>query len=266
METEQSNDKLQTSQHSRSHSRWIGEQLTIIAEAMGEAISPERLKIYAGDLADLDRLQLDRAFARARRECRFFPKIAELRDLAGAAAKDERAVEAEAAWTFANDYLRRWGVDLLPIWSGGKETRAPAIPSRIDYALRRIGGLRGLNQVTAENRPFMFKDFCEAYNLAPIADAMAPKVRAKFPIADGQVKKLSNGVKVQPLPERERAEPHAKPKPMSTTQLPTDARLRDRREMLRQQTDYVVRQLETERPGANHPIPLNGGKREMART
>src|ERR1017187_6628261 len=98
METAQSNDKLATSQHSKPHSRWIGEQLTILGEAMGEVLTPVRLQLYAADLADLDRSQLGVAFGRARRECRFFPKIAELLELAGFAAKDVRNVEAEAAW------------------------------------------------------------------------------------------------------------------------------------------------------------------------
>jgi hypothetical protein len=144
---------------------------------MGETVSPERLKIYAADLADLERCQLETAFARARRELKFFPKIAELRDLAGAAAKDERNVEAEAAWKWATDYLRKWGVDLMPIYSGGKRLEAPAIPPRIAYALRRIGGLSALNQITADSRPFMFKDFCEAWHVAPIADSLALQQR-----------------------------------------------------------------------------------------
>src|SRR5450755_4474192 len=104
METEQNKEHLTTSQHSKPHFRWIGEQLTILGEAMGESLSQARLQIYAADLADLNRSQLEIAFARARRELKFFPKIAELRDLAGVAAKDERNVEAEAAWKWANDY------------------------------------------------------------------------------------------------------------------------------------------------------------------
>ncbi|MGB8781814.1 MAG: hypothetical protein WCD02_01775, partial [Terriglobales bacterium] len=146
METEHSSEQLTTSRPSKQHSRWIGEQLTILGEAMGETVSPERMKIYAGDLADLDRSQLEVAFTRARRELKFFPRISELRDLAGVAAKDVRNVETEAAWKFVNDYLRKWGVDLMPIYSGGKRIEAPALPPRIAYALRRIGGLCGLNQ------------------------------------------------------------------------------------------------------------------------
>jgi len=43
-------------------------QLTVLAEALGECgekVSPQRLQIYAGDLADLDQRQLEIAFRRA---------------------------------------------------------------------------------------------------------------------------------------------------------------------------------------------------------
>jgi hypothetical protein len=52
----------------------------VLAEAFGECekVSPQRLQIYAGDLADLDPRQLDIAFKRARTELKFFPKISEL--------------------------------------------------------------------------------------------------------------------------------------------------------------------------------------------
>jgi len=49
----------------------------------------------------------------------------------------------------------------------GKTLEPPPLPPRIDYALRRIGGLRAVNQITERSRPFMYKDFCEAYSLAP---------------------------------------------------------------------------------------------------
>src|SRR5215469_15594360 len=55
----------------------IIQQLTILAEALGETMTPARLKIYAADLVDLTAEQLAVAFNRARRERRFFPKIEE---------------------------------------------------------------------------------------------------------------------------------------------------------------------------------------------
>ena len=120
----------------------------------------------------------------------------------------------------------------MPLWSNGKTIEAPAIPPRIQYALRRVGGIRALNLVTADSQPFMFRDFCEAYNLAPIADSLAPQLTAKFPIADGQVKQLSDGTN-----ERQEIKP-VQPRTFEARPIPqplTDAQRRDRYEMLRQQ-------------------------------
>ncbi len=77
-------------------------------------------------------------------------------------------------------YLHKWGVDLLPLWTSKGKIEAPPLPQRIDYALRRVGGLRGLNLIDEEKRPFMFRDFCEAYNLAPSAETLAPQFADKF--------------------------------------------------------------------------------------
>src|SRR6266704_459768 len=101
MKIEQNSDKLTIWQPQRRQSEilgWLVEQLTILAEALGEAMTPARLKIYAADLADIGQAQLAVSLQRARRECRFFPKIAELRDLAGASPKQERDAEMRKAW------------------------------------------------------------------------------------------------------------------------------------------------------------------------
>src|SRR5258708_7633161 len=134
METEQSESKL-TSFEPCSKPKpplelvaWTTNQLGILAVAFVEPITPARLRVYAEDLAtDLSREQIAVALQRARRELKFFPKIAELRELTGAGAAAMRDVEAEAAWESVIKYLRKWGVDRLPVWSGGKESRAPAL-------------------------------------------------------------------------------------------------------------------------------------------
>ncbi len=101
---------------------WLVDELTILAEAIGEVVTTERLRIYAKDLAiDLSRNQLQIALTRARRESRFFPKIAEIRAFVGGPPEDQTKVEGEAAWVFANDYLRTWGVQRLPVYRGGNE-------------------------------------------------------------------------------------------------------------------------------------------------
>jgi hypothetical protein len=79
---------------------WLVNEITVLAEAFGEGLTAERQAIYAEALADIEREQLRGAFRRARFELRWFPKIAELRELAGASvsgANDGRP-GAEEAW------------------------------------------------------------------------------------------------------------------------------------------------------------------------
>ncbi len=73
--------------------------MTILAEAFGEALTEQRQEIYCGGLADLDQDRLQTAFRRARYELKWFPKLAELRELAGApdAPRDGRP-GPEGAW------------------------------------------------------------------------------------------------------------------------------------------------------------------------
>jgi hypothetical protein len=61
---------------------WINDQLTILAEAFGETLTDQRQEIYCGGLADIQQSQLGIAFRRARYELKWFPKLAELRELA----------------------------------------------------------------------------------------------------------------------------------------------------------------------------------------
>jgi hypothetical protein len=159
---------------------WISDQLTILAEAFGEQLTQERAEIYLGGLADIPRDKLRIAFLKARYERTFFPRLAELRSFAGSSAEEEKKVEAQAAWQFVNEYLRKWGVDRQPIRSNGKWIKAPPLEPRLDYALRRIGGLWRLNQITDQTYDFIFRDFCEAYALAPAAELKATQFLEKF--------------------------------------------------------------------------------------
>jgi hypothetical protein len=64
---------------------WITNQVSALAVTFGVGdIAGQRLEIYAEHLSDIPRESLQQAFWRASRNLRFFPKIAELRELAGA--------------------------------------------------------------------------------------------------------------------------------------------------------------------------------------
>src|ERR1035438_1408601 len=194
---------------------WIIDQLTTLAEAFGEGLTEERMEIYARALADVPQDRLNVAFQRALRERTFFPKVAELRALALASSDEGKKVEANAAWDYVNQYLRKWGVDLLPLYSNGNVMTPPRLDARTDYALRRVGGLRALNQVDVDKVPFMYRDFCEAYALAPVADLLAQPLQQQFgeDKLEGSVKQLTeaksmnregeelnSNSKIQPLP------------------------------------------------------------------
>jgi hypothetical protein len=155
----------------------------MLAEAFAEPLTEERMEIYVRALADIAQDRLRISFQRALRELTWFPKVAELRNLAGATPEEtnkeaEQKLEADAAWAYVNDYLRKWGVDQLPLYStGGQSTQPPPLDPRADYALRRIGGFQALHQMDINRMPFVYRDFCEAYLQAPLAQQIAPRLQ-----------------------------------------------------------------------------------------
>jgi hypothetical protein len=91
-------------------------QLTALAEAFGVSLSAGAFALYLEALEDLDTDALKAACSRAVREQRFFPRAAELRELAGVRRPPRPAEVAESAW---GDVLlciqRRGGWGLLGI-------------------------------------------------------------------------------------------------------------------------------------------------------
>ena len=208
---------------------WISNQLTVLAEAFAEDLRPERAEIYVIQLSDIPRDRLQVAFQRALTESKWFPKIAELRDWSGFSPETQKSIEAQEAWVHVNNYLRKWGVDRMPIRSDGKWITAPPLEPRLEYALRQIGGLWRLNQVTDENYPFVYKDFCEAYTRAPVAELMGPELLAQFSprSLEGNVKKLMEaGVRHALVDHREieKATPATSSRDALTTERRADLR------------------------------------------
>jgi len=143
---------------------WLVDELTVLAEALGVSVTAERLKVYAGDLANIPREQMAVSFERARQGLKFFPQICELRELAGICKLEKQEdVMANAAWDDLQEYLRKWGVNQMPFFSGGKEYRPPALEPRTAYAVRACGGLGRINAATDTNFSFVKKEFLEAW-------------------------------------------------------------------------------------------------------
>jgi len=148
-------------------SRWLGEQITILAEIFGEFMTPARLKGYVANLADLPIEQLKTAFRRAAKECKFFPKIAELRELAGADPEEQKEAEAHHAWDVLLNYVDTW-IHPDPEGCYGPEQGCrsappPTLEQRILDCARRLGGWRRLKTASEDDVPFLKKDFLEEY-------------------------------------------------------------------------------------------------------
>jgi|HubBroStandDraft_6_1064221.scaffolds.fasta_scaffold170771_2 hypothetical protein len=79
---------------------WINNELTILAEAFGEPMTEQRQEIYCHGLIGIPKNQIQTAFGRARYELKWFPKLAELRELAGIlpGAPNDGRPGPEEAW------------------------------------------------------------------------------------------------------------------------------------------------------------------------
>ncbi|MFI5090769.1 MAG: hypothetical protein ACHP7P_11990 [Terriglobales bacterium] len=144
------------------------DQVTVLAEGFGEAVTAERLRIYAEDLADIPLDSLAVAFRRARRELKFFPKICELRDLAGANREQQEDAEARAAWDavvdFADKYVQSDVHGDYHISRGCRPTPPPVLSDRIVDSVRRSGGWRVYKTLLGSgNFPFLQKRFFQEY-------------------------------------------------------------------------------------------------------
>ena len=109
-ETNQNNNSIELIAPAKRQSRtsrrdpeskiWIANQVSGLAITFGIEINEERLEIYAEHLSDLHKEDLERAFWRAVNDLKFFPKIAELRELAGAlpSTRSDGRPGPEEAW------------------------------------------------------------------------------------------------------------------------------------------------------------------------
>jgi hypothetical protein len=146
---------------------WLVEQLTILAEAMGETMTSARLKIYVGDLVGIEQESLATAFQRARRECRFFPKIVELRELAGRRQEQQQDAETRKAWDVLTGFVNKYvGNDAHGIYGpehGWYSRTYPKLSDHILDTVRRTGGWRVYKCMTPHDYPFQQNRFFEEY-------------------------------------------------------------------------------------------------------
>jgi len=191
---------VQSSKH--FHSRWIAEQLAILAEAVGEALTPSRLKIYAEALSDLDQQQLSAAFGRALRECKFFPRIAELRELAGAGHQESEDAECRLMWDKLSRFVDRYIQS--DVWGGYgiREGCTVEVPQRVLDTVRRTGGWQVYKCMTPQDFPFIQKRFLEEYKAWHAVERVALERRLPSGV-EPPLKALVAGKSMEPAPPTE---------------------------------------------------------------
>lgn len=193
--------------------------------------------MYVESLGDLSDEQIRRSVGRAIRELKWFPKPAELRELVGHNPRDEQDAEARAAWgvvvNFAEKYVQSDPQGCYVVDQGVRRVPPPVLSQRILDTVRRTGGWRAYKLMRASDLPHQQKRFIAEYGIwTAVEQVPESRLLTEMPRLQLVAKPIEPPSVTEPKQEQPKA-PASKPKPMPEPL--TDAQLRDRREMLRQQ-------------------------------
>lgn len=166
----------------------FGEAMLVLSETFNEPVSDVRVEAYFDALKDFSIMQVNLAVRRAVRDCRFFPKPVELRELIEGQASDN----ADAAWSEVMQQIRRVGYMGAPTFSD----------ERILRTVNELwGGWRRLCETLPGEGPELLgwvKQFKAAYAAQPrreqhaqlTGDTVHPNVMA---FIQGERKRLRDG-------------------------------------------------------------------------
>jgi hypothetical protein len=218
--------------------------LVALAEVFKEPLTSECLAMYVESLADLSGDQIKLCIGRAVRELEWFPKPAKLREFVGAegSATGQNA-EARKAFDLVTSFASKW-VQTDPegnyvITRGVRSSDPPKLSDRILDTVRRTGGWKVYVCMTHEDFPFVQKRFFEEYEAWTAVEQIATaKLLREMPRLQ-LVAKSMDASRIAGPKQEPTAVPTFKTKPIPA--LMTDAQLRDRREMLRQQAESLLK-------------------------
>jgi len=213
-----------------------------LAEAFRENLTAELLTIYVETTADLSHEQIKQAITRAIQERDFFPRVSELRKLAGAGAEEQKDAEAHRAWDvllrYVDDWIQSDPQGCYGPEQGCRKTRPPKLEPRIVDCVRRLGGWRRLKTASEDDLPFLKKDFLEEYSRWEAVDRVdvSHMLNAVTPTLQLKAMEPPAPTLVAPLDV-------SKQKPKAVYEPLTPQQIRDRREMLRQQAEVMKSKL-----------------------
>lgn len=158
------------SSETQARRRLIREWLAIFGANYGRLLSEAQAGIYETYLPAVPVADLKAGFERALRTCGRFPTVADLTRCILAPEKEKReieslelAVKAERAWQLLEERREEWGLELLPMYSGGKVHHPPELDAPTENALRACGGWERFCSYDPEYYGLMRKQFIEAY-------------------------------------------------------------------------------------------------------
>jgi hypothetical protein len=249
MEIEQSADRLKISlpenrQSQFSNAEWRLKQLVALAEVFKEPVTPECLAMFVESLADLSDDQIRLCVGHAFRELKWFPKPAELRELAGASQQQGQGAEARKAWDVLTRFVKKYvSNDVYGNFGpqhGWYPKSYPKLSDRILDTVRRTGGWKVYACMTGEDFPFVQKRFFEEYATWAAVEQIEPgKLLTEMPQLHLIAKPMDPLTISERTPMAQSVDvPAFRPKAIS--ERLTNAQLRDRREMLRQQATAMA--------------------------
>jgi hypothetical protein len=200
------------------------------------------LDLYAQALADLSEEQFSRAIKMAIQKLKFFPKPAELRELAGAPGSSvDRDAESRKAWDVVIAFAAKWvqsdAEGSYVISRGVRSSEPPQLSQQLRDTVRRTGGWRTYKCMTDEDLPFVQKRFFEEYAAWVAVEQIVPgKLLTEMPLRQLIAKPMD----LPTIAEKKLAQcamPAVKAK--AIPEPLTEVQLRDRREMLRQQVESL---------------------------
>ena len=208
-----------------------------MAEVFRESLTAELLAMYVESLEDLSDNQIRLCVGRAIRELKWFPKPAELRELVGCSPREQQDAEARAAWdaivNFAEKYIQSDPQGCYVIDQGVRRVPPPVLSQRILDSVRRTGGWRAYKLMGPADLPHQQKRFMAEYAAwTAIEQVPVSRLLTELPRLQLVARPMDPPRNIEPKQERAGA-PAFKPKPIPEPL--TDAQLRDRREILRQQ-------------------------------
>jgi hypothetical protein len=188
-------------------------------------------------LSDLSDDQVRQAIGRAIRELKFFPRVAELREMAGAGAKQTNDAEMRAAWDIVIKHVSRWGRWNCERDHAYIEQGAPELSAKITDVVRRSGTWTAYLAMDADSFPFQQQRFFAEY----AAIECVERVDLSHMItAVSEVRRLAAAPSVPTQAKPAQVRIDAKPiRSIPNQERLSEAQCQDRRALLRQQLDAL---------------------------